>query len=43
MLNATSILAGDFEAGDTVKVGFRGKSFTFERAESVEPELIEDT
>jgi hypothetical protein len=28
---ATRILTGEFEPGDTVVVGYQGKSFTFER------------
>ncbi|MCH8150833.1 MAG: ATP-dependent chaperone ClpB [Planctomycetes bacterium] len=42
---ATRILAEDFTPGDTIKVDYKGKTFTFERsepAEQPEHELIED-
>jgi len=33
---ATRMLAGEFNPGDTIGVGYQGKSFTFERREGVE-------
>ncbi len=43
---ATRILGGEFNPGDTIKVDYRGNSFTFEPgapAESVKAELVEES